>query len=240
MSPIWNCDIACLVIESYSHTPKQVHIYCVLRIWGIHWDLPAAAVFGQDKRLEMSLQYTHAEVNVQLQSRVDALEAVEDACTLAEAWLPLRCLKLCWFFWSQVDGTSDTKVEAVWSFGIASLFATCDWLKNWVSVNGKELQDKKEEGDAECGCLKWLCCFDSTKNAYGFLFACLLVGNFYRKIPQWIEFCVSPCEVFDVLLAGTWYLRPSILVEGKALTSGKFVKSRIFDLSGTFGSRLLG
>jgi len=50
-----------------------------------------------DKRLEMSLQYTHAEVNVQLQSRVDALEAVEDACTLAE-----------------------------------------------------ELQDKKEEGDAEC------------------------------------------------------------------------------------------
>ena len=41
---------------------------------------------GQDKRLEMSLQYTHAEVNVQLQSRVDALEAVEDACTLAEAW----------------------------------------------------------------------------------------------------------------------------------------------------------
>ena len=42
--------------------------------------------FGQDKRLEMSLQYTHAEVNVQLQSRVDALEAVEDACALAEAW----------------------------------------------------------------------------------------------------------------------------------------------------------
>ena len=54
--------------------------------------------FGQDKRLEMSLQYTHAEVNVQLQSRVDALEAVEDACTLAEAWHGKRCLKLCSIF----------------------------------------------------------------------------------------------------------------------------------------------
>ena len=100
----------------------------------------------------MSLQYTHAEVNVQLQSRVDALEAVEDACTLAEAW-QAQVFEVVLIFLGPSDGTSDTKVEAVWSFGIASLFATCDWLKNWVSVNGKELQDKKEEGDAECGCL---------------------------------------------------------------------------------------
>lgn len=50
-----------------------------------------------DKRLETTLQYLHAEVNVQLQSRQDALEAAEDACALAE-----------------------------------------------------DLQDKKEEGDAEC------------------------------------------------------------------------------------------
>ena len=31
------------------------------------------------------MQYLHAEVNVQLQSRQDALEAAEDACALAEA-----------------------------------------------------------------------------------------------------------------------------------------------------------
>ena len=41
----------------------------------------------QDKRLETTLQYLHAEVNVQLQSRQDALEAAEDACALAEAAL---------------------------------------------------------------------------------------------------------------------------------------------------------
>lgn len=39
----------------------------------------------KDKRLEMKLQHTHAEVNVQLQSKVDAMEAAEDAAALAEA-----------------------------------------------------------------------------------------------------------------------------------------------------------
>ncbi|CAK9016607.1 unnamed protein product [Durusdinium trenchii] len=37
-----------------------------------------------DKRLEMNLQYTQAEVNVQLQSRSDAMEAAEDAAAIAE------------------------------------------------------------------------------------------------------------------------------------------------------------
>lgn len=47
----------------------------------------------KDKRLEMKLQHTHAEVNVQLQSKVDAMEAAEDAAALAEAGDVLKNLK---------------------------------------------------------------------------------------------------------------------------------------------------
>ncbi|CAJ1397525.1 unnamed protein product, partial [Effrenium voratum] len=37
-----------------------------------------------DRRLELLLQYSHAEVNVQLQSRADALEAAEEAAAIAQ------------------------------------------------------------------------------------------------------------------------------------------------------------
>lgn len=149
----------------------------------------------------------------------------------------------CADFLGPSDGTSDTKVGAVWSFGIPKKTAALQFSYLWLVKKLSFCQWQGVAGQERGGwcwvwMLSWLCCFDSTKNAYGFLFPCLLLGCFYRKIlMDWI-FNV-PCEVFDVLLAGTWYLRPSILVEGMTLTNGKFVKSRIFDLSGTFVSRLL-
>lgn len=60
--------------------------------WSNGWYHGSLSNDRQDKRLETTLQYLHAEVNVQLQSRQDALEAAEDACALAEAgpWRPGR------------------------------------------------------------------------------------------------------------------------------------------------------
>ena len=102
--------------ELFAHTKTSSHLLCSTNLRNT-LRFVAAAFFGQDKRLEMSLQYTHAEVNVQLQSRVDALEAVEDACTLAEAW-QAQVFEVVLIFLEPSDGTSDTKVGAVWSFGI--------------------------------------------------------------------------------------------------------------------------
>eukprot|EP00439_Symbiodinium_sp_Y106_P012477 s7335_g1.t2 len=52
-----------------------------------------------ERRLEMMAQCTHAEVNVQLQSRPDALEAAEEAAAIAEDW------------WCRVE-LKDAKAEA--------------------------------------------------------------------------------------------------------------------------------
>ncbi len=82
--------------------------------------------------------------------------------------------------------------------------ASCDWSKFWASVNGKELQDKKEEGDAECGCLADFATL-ILKNSHGILFPCLLVVCFYRKFPKDLDklFVSLRCLLFSLLARGT-------------------------------------
>lgn len=102
-----------------------------------------------------------------------------------------------WYLWYK--GRSCLKL---WNHFIFSYL----WLvKKWSFCQWQGVAGQERGGWCWVWMLSWLCCFDSTKSAYGFLFACLLVGNFYRKIPSGLNFVFLPvrCLMFSLLARGT-------------------------------------
>lgn len=116
----------------------------------------------------------------------------------------------CADFLGPSDGTSDTKVEAVWSFGILKKSAALQFSYLWLVKKLSFCQWQGVAGQERGGwCWVWMLKMTLLLWFYQkcvWIFVCLsLVGNFYRKIPSGLNFVFLPvrCLMFSLLARGT-------------------------------------